>query len=950
MARQHILVVDDDPKSLQVLEISLKKAGFLVTTAQNGLDALEKVQTSTPELIISDVKMPRMNGYQFCKRVKDDPNLKAIPFIFLSSQRSLEDKMKGLELGVDDYLTKPIYIKELLMRVHLLLQKKEKESIEQVGAQQKFAGDLADMGVVDLLQTLEIGRKTGVLYLSTPDGRSGLLYFQDGKIIDALQGAVKGERAVYRMLAWADGNFRIDFKPINREAKIENSTQALIMEGMRRLDEWERLAEQLPPLDSVLIIDASELMQQYPEKFPQKAGQMLQLFDGKRTILQAVDESGLDDLPALNIISKLYFQGLLKPLEGQGAGAGPAPAAVAFTSAPVMPQAPAPVPASAAPSAQDEGDVSSTFGSLGSAVAEIFGDSPATKDPGMSSRDLLVQSGSASPAEAPPPAPAAKPASGNGSPGYTLADLAAGRLPSQVSAASRKPASAPAFAPVPSKQASAPEDISSMRAAASKKSPESDVIRGRPRPNLAWILGGAGGLAVASLLVYAVVSGRLGRVFGGPPDLAPYEEALASDSREKLEAALGRMFRESSSTQAGGALISVKVRALLRLGRIEGGAEERLAGASALLSGVPQTELAEPAAQLAWAEYEVARGEFAEARKRLAPLLESASAQVSGRAHYVAGLSALGEEKNTAKAAGHFEAAQRALPQDAGVKAALAEALVRSASYQEARQAAEASLALSSGASLAHKARARACSALADLSCAAEGWRKARDLVPADADAVLGEAVFLWQDKKDAEAAGRALRAIVENAAWKDRGALRARAYFLLGEIAVAAGRVDDARAAYESVRAIDPDYPGLASRLLPPAAPPPVAAAPTAEKTAVRRNALVEGRAALGRGQFRQAIAFLEEAAKENSRDAQLLADLGTAYLQVDESKKAQGVFEKALALNPDDVTALRWLGQIYSSAGRKADAEAMFSRFLKLAPGHPDALLVKALLRRLQ
>src|SRR3990172_8961039 len=214
MARQHILVVDDDPKSLQVLEISLKKAGFLVTTAQNGLDALEKVQTSTPELIISDVKMPRMNGYQFCKRVKDDPNLKAIPFIFLSSQRSLEDKMKGLELGVDDYLTKPIYIKELLMRVHLLLQKKEKESIEQVGAQQKFAGDLADMGVVDLLQTLEIGRKTGVLYLATPDGRSGLLYFQDGKIIDALQGAVKGERAVYRMLAWAHANFPIDFKSI----------------------------------------------------------------------------------------------------------------------------------------------------------------------------------------------------------------------------------------------------------------------------------------------------------------------------------------------------------------------------------------------------------------------------------------------------------------------------------------------------------------------------------------------------------------------------------------------------------------------------------------------------------------------------------------------------------------------------------------------------------------
>ncbi len=943
MARQHILVVDDDPKSLQVLEISLKKAGFLVTTAQNGLDALEKVQTSTPELIISDVKMPKMNGYQFCKRVKDDPNLKAIPFIFLSSQRSLEDKMKGLELGVDDYLTKPIYIKELLMRVHLLLQKKEKESIEQVGAQQKFAGDLADMGVVDLLQTLEIGRKTGVLYLSTPNGRSGLLYFQDGKIIDALQGAIKGERAVYRMLAWADGNFRIDFKPINREVKIDSSTQALIMEGMRRLDEWERLAEQLPPLDSVLILDAGELMRQYPEKFPQKAGQMLQLFDGKRTILQAVDESGLDDLPALNIISKLYFQGLLKPLESQaGGGAAAAHVAIAFTSPPA-PAAPAAASAAPAPAGEDD---SGTFGSLGAAVAEIFGDSPTARDPGMSSKDLLVQSGTASPAAVETPAPASKSGPRNGSPGYTLADLAAGRLPSQMTASRKqKPPGVPAPAPPGPKAAPAPENFPPGAASAAMKSTEIEVLSGGKRAWVAWIAGGAAGLAVAGLLAFSVLSGRLGKIFGGAPDLAPYEAALASDSREKLEEALGRIFRETSSAQAGGALISVKARALLRLGRIEGGAEDRLASAAALLGSVPEAEQADPAVQLARAEYEVARGEFAAANKRLGPLLASASAEVAGRAAYVAGLAALREGKNMAGATGHFEAAQRALPKDAGVKAALAETLLRAATYQEARQAAEAALSLSAGASLAHKARARACSALADLSCAAESWAKARELVPGDADAALGEAAFLWQDKKDSEAAGRALQAVVENAAWKDHRPILARAYFLLGEIASAAGKAAEARAEYEKVRDLDPGYPGLSSRLL-----PPPAAADSPAKSVVRRNALSEGRAALGRGQFRQAVTLLEEANKENPGDTRILADLGTAYLQVDESKKAQGAFEKALSLNPDNVTALRWLGQIYSSIGRKADAEAMFSRFLKLAPGDPDAPLVRALLRRLQ
>lgn len=314
MAKQHILIVDDDQKSLRVLEISLKKAGFSVTTAANGIDALEKVAVSVPELIISDVKMPKMNGYQFCQRVKDDPKLSMIPFIFLTSQRSVEDKVRGLELGVDDYLTKPIYIRELIARVRLLLQKKEKESLEKVDQQNMFQGSLSDLGVVDLLQTIEIGRKTGQILL-TSGPRSGVMYVQNGRIIDASCGNLTGPRAVYRLLTWNDGTFKIDFKPVDRAETIELSTQGLIMEGMRRLDEFERLAEQLPPLDSVLILDPQELLDQYPEGFPSRAGEIIQLFNGKRTILDVADVCGLDDLPALNIISKFYFQGLLKELE-----------------------------------------------------------------------------------------------------------------------------------------------------------------------------------------------------------------------------------------------------------------------------------------------------------------------------------------------------------------------------------------------------------------------------------------------------------------------------------------------------------------------------------------------------------------------------------------------------------------------------------------------------------
>src|SRR5262245_32666940 len=162
MAKQSLLLVDGDTKSLRVLEVSLKKAGFNVTTAVSGLDALGKVDTAAPDLIISDTKMAEMDGFEFCQKLKRMPEWASIRFIFLTSHTDVEDKVRGLELGVEDYLTKPIYVKELITRVKILLQKKQRQSIadapggKRESARTKFAGQLADMAVVDLIQTIEI--------------------------------------------------------------------------------------------------------------------------------------------------------------------------------------------------------------------------------------------------------------------------------------------------------------------------------------------------------------------------------------------------------------------------------------------------------------------------------------------------------------------------------------------------------------------------------------------------------------------------------------------------------------------------------------------------------------------------------------------------------------------------------------------------------------------------
>ena len=311
MAKQSLLLVDGDARSLRVLEVSLKKAGFNVTTAVNGKDALDKVQTAKPDLIISDTDMPEMDGYALCEELKTTSEWSDIPFIFLTNQTSIEHKIRGLELGVEDYLTKPIYIKEIHTRVRILLQKRQRARIEaKRDSRTRFAGRLSDMGVVDLIQTIEVSRKSGLIHFLASDGQRADLYFRDGKVIDAEGGRLQGEDAVYRLLTWGDGDFEVVFRNVRRKDVIAVSTQGLLMEGMRRLDEWERLLEQLPSLDTRFEVDMQELAERLAD-LPDELNAILKLFDGRRTLLGVIDASDRGDLECLEVIAKLYFEGLI---------------------------------------------------------------------------------------------------------------------------------------------------------------------------------------------------------------------------------------------------------------------------------------------------------------------------------------------------------------------------------------------------------------------------------------------------------------------------------------------------------------------------------------------------------------------------------------------------------------------------------------------------------------
>lgn len=315
MAKKKILIVDADPRSLRVLEVSLRKAGYNVASAHDGAAALEVLEHQVPDLVIADTKLPKLDGYGLVRRMRDQPDLAPVPVVFLVSQGTVEDKIRGLELGVEDYLGKPIFVRELLARVHVLLARRTQENLTGLRASNtlktRFAGSIQDMTVVDLLQTFELSRKSGTVTFKS-GSRLATVWFRDGRVVDAVLGALRGEEAVYRLLVWSEADFEVDFGSVDRDDVIEAQTSTLVMEGMRRADDWGRLVEQLPPLSDVFEVDSLRLVERLSE-IPDELNGILRLLDGRRSLMDVVDESPFEDVSTLSTLSKLYFEGLLVP-------------------------------------------------------------------------------------------------------------------------------------------------------------------------------------------------------------------------------------------------------------------------------------------------------------------------------------------------------------------------------------------------------------------------------------------------------------------------------------------------------------------------------------------------------------------------------------------------------------------------------------------------------------
>jgi DNA-binding response OmpR family regulator len=123
-AQTTILVVDDDPKHLRLMDALLQPRGYTVMTSSDGAAALDQVHRASPDLILLDVMMPQVDGFEVCKLLKDHPETRLIPVVMMTALDRMEDRIKGLDAGADDFLTKPVHRDELLARVRTSLRLK----------------------------------------------------------------------------------------------------------------------------------------------------------------------------------------------------------------------------------------------------------------------------------------------------------------------------------------------------------------------------------------------------------------------------------------------------------------------------------------------------------------------------------------------------------------------------------------------------------------------------------------------------------------------------------------------------------------------------------------------------------------------------------------------------------------------------------------------------------
>jgi len=237
-----ILLVDDNPMVLGMLQQALSAMGE-VTVANDAADALLKAVDDLPDVLISDYRMPGMDGRQLLEKLKSRPATAGIAVILMASKADISERL-SMQDPIEDYLEKPFFLKDATHKIKRVVDRIALEKMSKAASTDGILrGSLSQMNVIDLVQSLEMGRKSCLLTMTNNNNNNNdkcEIYFSQGQAKHAVYGSITGDEAVFKVLRWTDGNFQIDFNGKSSQETTTLNTQGLLMEGLRQLDEAQR--------------------------------------------------------------------------------------------------------------------------------------------------------------------------------------------------------------------------------------------------------------------------------------------------------------------------------------------------------------------------------------------------------------------------------------------------------------------------------------------------------------------------------------------------------------------------------------------------------------------------------------------------------------------------------------------------------------------------------------
>jgi len=244
-----VLVVDDNALILDLLMKGLAPH-CQTSAAADGADALLKIVDDPPDLILCDYRMAGLDGRQLYEKLRARQQTRHIPFIFLASRSDVEEKLRPIVEGVEEFVVKPFFLKDVIRRTKKVIDRLALEKLQNRAVRPGvIQGRLEEMSILDLMQSLEMGQKSCQLTIRR-DGEACEMFFASGQCADAKLGSVEGEEAVFQVVRWPAGDFEIDFNSTASRSTISRTTTGLLMEALRLIDESQRDAASIEGVET----------------------------------------------------------------------------------------------------------------------------------------------------------------------------------------------------------------------------------------------------------------------------------------------------------------------------------------------------------------------------------------------------------------------------------------------------------------------------------------------------------------------------------------------------------------------------------------------------------------------------------------------------------------------------------------------------------------------------